>query len=113
MASAGTETSSRTVEGLSAVVRTPSTTKPPPKREAVHPVGVFLTARPTRSLVGVWIVRSKLTFEPGATATAGYGVVSVSASAAEALAGIPTRSARSIVTPNAAAMRCNRRPIPK
>ena len=85
--------------------------KPPPKRVAVQPVGVLLTVRPTRSLVGDSIVRSKLTFVPGATATAGYGVVSVSVSAAPAVAPRQGHEQDHESARIDATKRCVRRPI--
>ena len=61
---------------------TPSTVKPPPRRTAVQPSGTLPTARSTRPAAAVVTVMSKLGFEPGETAIAGNGVVSVTASAA-------------------------------
>src|SRR4051812_31068123 len=61
---------------------TPSMVKPPPCKTAVQPSGTAPTARPTRPGVAVLTVISKLGVAPGATAIAGYGVVSVIASTA-------------------------------
>ena len=53
------------------VTATPSTTKPPPSRLAVQPLGTPLIASDTLAERVEETLRSKLTFVPGATATAG------------------------------------------
>ena len=60
---------------LSALHAIPETTKPPPWRVAVQPVGAPDTDRLAVPSRGAVIVRSKLALDPGATAMAGYGVV--------------------------------------
>ena len=78
VASAGTVTSSRAVPGLPGAAATASTTLPPPMRLAVQPLGMPLNDSATSAARVDDTVRSKLTLLPGATATAGYGVVTSS-----------------------------------
>ncbi len=82
-ASAGTSTSSRTSAAVPEVTATASTTNPPPSRLAVQPSGTPLRASATLAVRVESTVRSKLTFVPGATATAGKGVVTSRPSSAE------------------------------
>jgi hypothetical protein len=67
----GTLTSNLTALATLAAVWTPSMTNEPPCSTVVQPVGGVSTARLTRALEVVLTLRSKLTLEPGATATAG------------------------------------------
>ena len=90
--SPGTFTSRRAVAGLPLATETPDTTKPPPCNVAVHPEGVPDTVRSAVPSRGAVIVRSKLALEPGATAIAGYGVVTARVSAATTAGASPTRT---------------------
>ena len=91
-ASAGTVTSRRTLPALPGDTARPSTTKPPPIRPAVQPFGTPVNDSATSAERVELTVRSKLTLLPGATATAGYGVVTSSPFAA------PTVGARTVRT---------------
>jgi len=88
VAAAGTVTLSVILVAVEPSDWMPSIVNPPPRRTAVHPVGTAPTASVTRPGWAVVTERSKLGFEPGATAMAGNGVVSVIADAALA-AGAP------------------------
>src|SRR4051812_25974486 len=90
--SPGTSTSSRAVPALPGPAVTPLMTKPPPWRVAFQPVGTPDTDRPTVPVVGAVTLRSKLALDPGATAIDGYGVVTLSVSAAKAAGASPANA---------------------
>jgi hypothetical protein len=92
VASEGTFTSSRTSPGLLGETATPSTTYPPPIRLADQPLGTPLIDSEMSAARVESTVRLKLTLLPGATATAGNGVVTSSPFAA------PTVGAKTVRT---------------
>jgi hypothetical protein len=94
------------VPAVVGVAVTASMTLPPPLRLAVQPAGTPLSVSATVAVRVEASVRSNETLEPGATATAGNGVVTVRPSAAPTAGTVATRI--EIANMSAAAIRACR-----